>query len=82
MVCTQGVENPIIIHSDVERSEKCLEYLIPQKSPNRSKSIKKKSEISLNNSMFNIYEKILLWCCCGYMGYVLICMILGTLEIL
>ena len=47
-----------------------------------SKQLKKKSEISLNNSMFNIYEKILLWCCCGYMGYVLICMILGTLEIL
>ncbi len=53
-----------------------------KKKEGEKQDLKKKSEISLNSSMFNIYEKILLWCCCGYMSYVLICMILGTLEIL
>ena len=71
-----------IIHSDVGTLREVLQVPRTAKIAESKQIIKKKSEISLNSSMFNIYEKILLWCCCGYMSYVLICMILGTLEIL
>ena len=42
----------------LERSEKCSKYHRPQKSPNRSKFNKKKSEISLNTSMFKMFAII------------------------
>jgi len=32
--------------------------------------------------MFSIYEKIIGYCLLGYMGYILVCMILGTFDII
>jgi hypothetical protein len=58
MVCTQGVENPIIIHSDVGTLREVLRVPSTAKIAESKQIIKKKSEISLNSSMFKMYAII------------------------